>query len=316
MLAAGVDYEDPLDLNTSILRGFRGDSNLLSWIVHDIDDLCLNSAVEERAKLAIHLCAMVQQPRAASLVRYLLPNPKSLIISCHMKDSGSKTLIFSTAWALGEQALRATQSSRTKRMKTPHNAFKLDHQAESDSLHDLLLLIKEVVEAGSDLHGCATNFVLSGSHYVGATPLTAIFCSFCCLNEIYMARIRWPEPFSTYCFCLPVLSITEILSPIMMWLEILYQAGIDLVEYARKEKHLRSEGKTANRCEFPIYRRDMSFCDERSRWFSINFEYGPKPSDWQFWFNEQMDDSFAEFWDMVDHPERAMPGAWDEGFNY
>jgi hypothetical protein len=46
--------------------------------------------------------------------------------------------------------------------------------------------------------------------------------------------------------------------------------------------------------------------------FWISFTYGPQPSDWQFWFIEQMDESFADFWDVVEHPERAIPGSWHE----
>ena len=55
--------------------------------------------------------------------------------------------------------------------------------------------------------------------------------------------------------------------------------------------------------------------EEAGNSFSISFKYGPKPSDWQFYLIEQMDSSFEEFWNMVDHPEWAMPGAWDERFN-
>jgi len=43
----------------------------------------------------------------------------------------------------------------------------------------------------------------------------------------------------------------------------------------------------------------------------ISFTYGPNLSGWEFWFTEVMEWDFWEFWDMVDHPERTMPGAWE-----
>jgi hypothetical protein len=38
-----------------------------------------------------------------------------------------------------------------------------------------------------------------------------------------------------------------------------------------------------------------------------SFTYGPSPKDWHFSLTEVEDYSCNEFWDMVDHPERAIP---------
>lgn len=42
----------------------------------------------------------------------------------------------------------------------------------------------------------------------------------------------------------------------------------------------------------------------------IGFEYGEKVEDWRFWLSDDFDEWAAEFWDMIEHPERAIPGAW------
>lgn len=47
----------------------------------------------------------------------------------------------------------------------------------------------------------------------------------------------------------------------------------------------------------------------------VSFSYGPRPCDWNLCLVDggSFDIlAFADFWEMVDHPERAMPGFWME----
>ena len=59
-----------------------------------------------------------------------------------------------------------------------------------------------------------------------------------------------------------------------------------------------------------ILRRGIWYRDQWCRVMAIT--YGPKADDWRIWLSNPRDEWAGEFWDMIDHPERAMPGAWEE----
>jgi hypothetical protein len=98
------------------------------------------------------------------------------------------------------------------------------------------------------------------------------------------------------------------LIPVFLWLTLLAKAGIDLSEYGRKEK-------LAYHCRYPSIsstrRSNETLWWTPQKALSFTFSYGSRPQDWKFWLIPAMDNSFREFWDMVDHPERAMPGYWN-----
>ncbi|KAM0181855.1 hypothetical protein ACHAPF_001379 [Botrytis cinerea] len=92
------------------------------------------------------------------------------------------------------------------------------------------------------------------------------------------------------------------------WLDQLISAEIDLIEYGEWEKiHwvdriLTDYLHMLGRSQSHVVR-------------VLSFTYGPKISDWQFWFTTEPgcihEGWIVEFWDMVEHPERQMPGAWN-----
>ncbi len=123
--------------------------------------------------------------------------------------------------------------------------------------------------------------------------------------------------------------LTHFQTGVRAWLELLLQAGINLEDYGRREfrHHLKSRASL----EFPFFDRSSRHKAAEYRkameWESltsvdyliyyrklrlVSFQYGPLPSDWHFWVTEAMEYYFLEFWDMVDHPERTIPGAWDD----
>ncbi|TGO42042.1 hypothetical protein BHYA_0013g00450 [Botrytis hyacinthi] len=98
------------------------------------------------------------------------------------------------------------------------------------------------------------------------------------------------------------------------WLDQLMSEGIDLVEYGQWEKKILGIDQFY---ETFWYRYVSSHLGEEYYYVVslLNFTYGPKKSDWQFWFTIEpeciREGCVKDFWDMVENPERQIPGAWN-----
>jgi hypothetical protein len=64
-------------------------------------------------------------------------------------------------------------------------------------------------------------------------------------------------------------------------------------------KICRNEERSFLRCTY------RSYC-------IIRLDCGPDIDKWRLWLSNPLDEWAGEFWDMIDHPERAIPGAWND----
>lgn len=168
-------------------------------------------------------------------------------------------------------------------------------------LEELLSLINDLIKGGSKLQALTLR---------GRTPLLEV------LDWLLGSTIS--SPFIVNALVSTLTSETAV--PMRAWLKQLKDSGVDLVNYGKNEQ-LVLESPGVYR-EFWYYnahidrhigqRRRNQSCKMRL----INFTYGPEPDDWAFWFVPVMQDYFMDFWEMIDHPERAMPGAWEEEYPY
>ena len=101
-----------------------------------------------------------------------------------------------------------------------------------------------------------------------------------------------------------------------MWLEDLHAAGVDLLEYGRKEKEMLDDGLFNQDFEYFVLERGrpgkVLYRYDRLVWHLISFTYGHSPSDWHLWFSEPTDEFVGDFWSMIESPLLSVPGAWIE----
>jgi hypothetical protein len=314
LLGGGVDLEEEsLDQD----RSFRGDSALLSWLISETQSDYYQRDLRSRVCLATAICSRSRQPYVESLIRGLLGSYTIESTVCGISDHCGRTLLHSALWHLGEQYHTSFKEYNSPASENSEGNYRRSpHQNQSSVFKSLLDFVSELAVASSDLHGCAQRWPLQKAL---ETPLIAIFTGFARENYLFS------HPNFDINYSLFVVAKTgfetkpdKVLVVVFLWLQVLESAGIDLEEYGQKEKRLYQMDLATNLVDFNLSsrsQRDYDIIERISTIYSIIFKYGPTPSDWKFWLIEQMDDSFSEFWDMVDHPERAMPGYWDERFD-
>jgi len=159
-----------------------------------------------------------------------------------------------------------------------------------------LILFKELLEGGSDLHA------VSKSH---KTPLLSVVDS--CLD--FDSSIDNIDKSIS-------IKLTRRITP---WLRTLKEVGVNLSSYGRKEKELIQSLSLQTyfepyngwnipisnvhpglnipisvvhlECNIPIHDVHLS-----------GFEYGPEPEDWKFWVYETIDEYAGDFWYMIENP--------------
>jgi hypothetical protein len=156
---------------------------------------------------------------------------------------------------------------------------------------ELASLITDFVKGGSDLHALTLE---------GQTPMLALLSS--CQGACGLIHNK----------CAKHTPIESPPAPLRIWLEQLRYSGIDLRMYGRKEKSLGKDPRVDREWETFEHEKQDRWRGNYLRIRLINFTYGPEPEDWRFWIEPVLPNYFIQFWDMLDHPERAMPGAWEE----
>ncbi|KAF1357071.1 hypothetical protein BDV97DRAFT_343379 [Delphinella strobiligena] len=107
----------------------------------------------------------------------------------------------------------------------------------------------------------------------------------------------------------------SIRNAVLTWTNGLVAAGIDLHDFATREKAATHLGYT-----FVDYYRWPSQSGLGS-FTTIDMSCGQQAADWDMAFSWRLDkDDISEelatqFWDMLDHSALAMPGAWNEGWD-
>lgn len=113
----------------------------------------------------------------------------------------------------------------------------------------------------------------------GFPPLTFIMC--------YLVR-SWPQACNTN-------------AGLHFWVNTLAANGIDLDLYGAKETELWRKWRQVRGLDVPSERGGI-----------FGFIYGPRPGDWRFWLEHPGDAYAGPFWDLIEHPERQIPGSWEE----
>jgi hypothetical protein len=283
LLGEDIELQDPFEdvLKTDVRPISFSDklAEALAWIFQASYADYQHRSMEECGLLMLRIVKPFNQPDMPSLIRRLLKERKPDEHMCSVRDTEHNTLLHRAMQCLG---VILTQESR----------FGIADALEI--VKELPSLITDFVKGGSDLHALTLE---------GQTPMLTLLSS--CKGACGLIHNKCPRH----------TPIDSPPAPLRIWLEQLRYSGIDLRRYGRMEKSLWRDPRVNREWEYDEVGKKGLWTGNTYRLRLINFNYGPEPGDWRFWIEAVMPNYFMQFWEMVDHPERAMPGAWEEEYS-
>ena len=310
-LAPLVVSDDTYNFSSESTIDFRGDPEVLTWILRQSNYLEQRPSKEECSSLALKLSSQAFQPNFASVIRTVLGEWRVDPVISSLKDAGDNTLLHCAAWNLGErcamyfkkyQEIWDSTSSQSHPNVPNFCAQVIVHDPE---LSVLLELIQDLMKESKDLHQMNT---------VKCTPLLFVFFGYMLFSDTGFGYFyEWPQERNA--------PVNGVHLAARLWLSQLQNSGCSLKTYGKCERRIHAKGHAlyfestlTNKYAFLEWKKVGDDAKEisRSEQRLISFTYGEEVIDWRFWFVEVMEDEFVEFWEMVEQPERAIPGAWEE----
>lgn len=104
-----------------------------------------------------------------------------------------------------------------------------------------------------------------------------------------------------------------------MWLFILQNCGIDLMEYGNHVKQCFYSQEADK--DFEMLWVDWSYCRRNLPWIYrsfnirlVGFEYGSEAREWKLWWSEPTDELVGDFWRKMEPEPLHIPGSWYENW--
>jgi len=152
LLAPLVENDSPHNFGVGSTMDFRGDAEVLTWLLIQSNYLEQRPSQEECLSLAFKLSPIAFQPNLASLIRIALGHWNIDPVICNAKDEFDNTLLHYLACNLGERcAMKYPLYSQTWSSTSPNISAFLS-QINDPQLSTLLNLIRDLAQHTTDLH--------------------------------------------------------------------------------------------------------------------------------------------------------------------
>jgi hypothetical protein len=272
-----VELLDPFEETSKSGKwiAFRGNTETFTWLLQASNSTHQERSLEECVTFAIAVCSYDTRDMWGKM-RMILNGREIDKDLCGIADREIGTTLLHCA---------------ARNLGSLFSGNFGDQEALRQDLQHLGALIRDLVKGGSNLQSLTL---------LGLTPMLEV------LRGLLFIYYRCPDGLTAG---------NGDSEPLKFWLKELQDSGVDLERYGSEEKLLlRTEGVAREWFFQSQLRRQNGSYFRMGKLRLVNFTYGPELDNWKFWLAPVMPNYFMDFWEMIGHPERAMPGSWEEEY--